>query len=105
MSVEMGITNKRTGEYRTVPVATLQAFRDYWLPASKALGLRLVSRLQDGSLTTVETEQIPVIVDELKRLRASVVDRQEYVGIIARIDGILQTFETTDSAESEYDFG
>ena len=29
MSVEMGIKNKRTGKYRTLPVATSQAFRDY----------------------------------------------------------------------------
>jgi hypothetical protein len=105
MAVVMGIKNKRTGEYRTVPVATSQVFRDYWIPASKALDLRLVSRLHDGSLTSVDTGQIPVIVDELKRLRAAVAGRQDYVRIIGRIDQILKTFETTDSAECEYDFG
>jgi len=105
MSVEMGITNKQTGEYRTIPVATLQAFRDYWLPASCALGLQFVPRFHDGSLTTVADEQIRIIVDELRRLRDSIADRHDYTGVVSRIDRILAALEAPDSLEWEYDFG
>jgi len=105
MSVEMGIKNKRTGDYRVVPVSTAEGFREHWIPASNAIGLRRVQHLQDGTFTTVRTEEIPGIVSELKRLRAFVVDKPDTAWIADRVDRIVAAFETTDPGEYEYDFG
>lgn len=105
MSVEMGIKNKRTGEYRVIPVSTAEAFREHWIPFSKAIGLELVPHLHDGTFTTVRAEDIPAIIAELRRLRVFVVDKPDAAWIAERIGPILAAFERPDSADSEYDFG
>jgi hypothetical protein len=105
MSVEMGIKNKCTGEYRVVPVSTAQGFREHWIPASKAIGLQMVQHLHDGTFTTIRLEEIPPIVAELQRLRAFVLDKPDAAWIADRVDRIVAAFETTDPAEYEYDFG
>ena len=74
MSVEMGIKNKRTGEYRVVPISPAQAFREHWIPAAKALGLKMIPHLHDGTFTGLRAEDIPAITLELRRLRAFVLD-------------------------------
>ena len=105
MSVEMGIKNKRTGEYQVVPVSTAQGFRDHWIPASEAIGLQMVQHLHDGTFTTIRPQEIPPILAELKRLRAFVLDKPDAAWITVRIDRIVAAFETTNPAEYEYDFG
>ena len=65
----------------------------------------MVSHLHDGSLTTVTAEDIPVIIDELKRLRGFFEGKPDFAQIVGRIDGILTAFATTDATECEYDFG
>ena len=105
MSVEMGIKNKRTGEYRVIPVSTAQAFREYWIPFSEEIGLEMVPHLHDGTFTTVRNQEIPAITAELRRLRAFVLAKPDLAGIAGRIDLILAAFERSDSADFEYDFG
>jgi len=105
MSVVMGIRDRRTGEYRTIPVSASQVFRDYWIPASEALGLRLVSHLHDATLFRVQLDQIPVIVDELRQLRDYAVARHDFAFIVERIDMISAALSATDASEYDYSFG
>jgi hypothetical protein len=105
MTVSLGLINRQTGEFRDVPVSTSDSFRKRWLPAAQALGLELVPHLHDGTFTVLAKEDIPKILEELRRLREYVVVKPELASIAERIDNIVATFRSTDPAEWEYDFG
>ena len=70
MTVSLGIKHLGSGKYNVVPVVTNEEFTRRWLPACALLGLRFVAHFHDGSLTTVATEDVQMIVAELQRLRA-----------------------------------
>jgi hypothetical protein len=67
VSILMTITFEDGGkESRVVPLATLDEFRHSWVPASRACGLGLISALEGLEILA---EQVPLLTDELKRLR------------------------------------
>lgn len=105
MTVSLGLKHRHTGEYRVVPVSCSMPFEELWIPAAQTLGLELVPHLHDGTFTMLENEDIPKILDELRRLREYVADKEELAWIAERIDDIVATFNATDPAEWEYDFG
>jgi len=105
MTVSLGWKHRQTGEYRDVPISPSEPFRKQWIPAAHALGLELVPHLHDGTFTVVANEDIPKILEELERLREYVAGKSELAWIAQRIDHIVATFESTDPAQWEYDFG
>lgn len=105
MAVSMGLRHNVSGEYREVPVATLRAFREDWLPACQRLDLQFVPLFAGGALTTVPPELIPDIVRELRTLLAALVNDRTSEWIVERVRAILTAFAETNPAEWEYDFG
>jgi hypothetical protein len=104
MTVSLGIKDRASGAYEVVPIATNADFAERWLPACAALGLDFVSHFHDGALTSVRPEDLPVIVEELTRLRTWVVGHGS-AHWLQRIDGILRPLRTRDPMTYEFDFG
>jgi hypothetical protein len=105
MTVEMGIRNRDTGEYRVVTVAGSKTFERVWLPACQELNLELVSHFHDGMLTRVEPEDIPRIIEELQQLRAWAAAKADLAFVVERIDTIVKAFSENDPRHCEFDFG
>lgn len=105
MTVSLGIKHLASGRYNVVPVATNEEFTSCWLPACARLGLRFVAHFHDGSLTTVSTDDVQLIVAELQRLRAWGTASEGSAHMVERIDGILRSLQETASERCEYDFG
>jgi hypothetical protein len=105
MAVSMGLRNKATGEYREVPVATLNSFHEVWLPLCEQLGLVWVRLFAGGTLTTVPDHAIPEINQELRALAVEVATDPNTGWITERVEAILTAFAETSPSEWEYDFG
>jgi hypothetical protein len=71
MSVALTISRSTGSRGRDqVPISTESIFHTYWLPAANLLALRWVPAFAGG--IDIEEQDIPEVLDELRRLRAYV---------------------------------
>ena len=70
MSVALSIQPRGTSgaAARTVPVATQDVFKRYWLPGSEALGLKWVPLFETG--IPLGKDDIPDVLQELRALHS-----------------------------------
>lgn len=80
-----------------LPLATEGIFSKYWLPAAKALGCVWMPLFQSGA--PVPLEDIPDVLDELRRLRdhfAAQGDRLSATGVRERSAWLVGELEKID---------
>jgi hypothetical protein len=80
-----------------LPVATEGVFATYWLPAARALGCVWMPLFQSGA--PVPLEDVPAVLDELRRLRdhfAAQGDRLSATGVPERSAWLVGELEKID---------
>ena len=86
MSVCLLIRDEEGAAERLVPVATQQTFVAKWLPGAAALGLEWVDLMETGFDVTRENQR--AVIEELERLRAWMMERDE-AHEIGRLERLL----------------
>jgi hypothetical protein len=80
-----------------VPLATQGVYSSEWLPMARELGLYWVPLFLTG--ISVSVEDLPVVVQELERLRSGLVGAPGKSPIVQRLDFVLERLRAVDSQE------
>ncbi len=98
MSVAILIEFKdSTREELYLPLATQGAYSSEWVPASRELGLIWLPLFLTGA--SVDVEELPVVVEELKCLRDALASNPKRVSTVERLDFVLERLRATDPEE------
>ncbi|ADO75135.1 hypothetical protein [Stigmatella aurantiaca] len=98
MSVAILIEFKESSrEELYLPLATQGAYSSEWVPASKELGLQWLPLFLTG--TSVDVEDLPAVVEELRCLRTALADAPRQASTVERLDFILERLSAVDTHE------
>ncbi len=98
MSVAILIEFKEpTREELYLPLATQGAYSSEWVPAAKELGLSWLPLFLTG--TSVDVEDLPAVVEELRRLRTALAGVPRQASTVERLDFILERLRAVDPHE------
>lgn len=95
MAIVMLVSPSREGDVtHDVPVAPFQTFREVWLPACEALGLKWVPMFETG--IPIAIEDVPDVLAELRSLKAWLAqpgNRDAASAIGERVDNLIEGLE------------
>ncbi|WP_434384337.1 hypothetical protein [Melittangium boletus] len=98
MSVAILIEFKEsTREGLYLPLSTQGAYSGEWVPASKALGLSWLPLFLTG--TSVDVEDLPAVVAELRLLRSALVGVPSRASTVERLDFVLERLGAVEPDE------
>jgi hypothetical protein len=80
-----------------IPVASQGVYSTEWVPTARKLGLRWLPLFRTG--TTVDAEDLPAVVDEIRQLRTAMAGDPKTTVYLERIDFILEALDEMDPAE------
>lgn len=87
-----------------IPVCPMSTFRTYWKPGADELGLKLVSQFGVLAINAENknTDRIPELINELRRLRAWFTDHVplgEQIFLLASIDNLIKELDLISREE------
>lgn len=98
MSVAILIEFKAQGRNSLyLPMATEGTYSREWGGVARKLGLHWLPLFQSGM--RVEVSDLPAVVDELRQLRAALINRPGTTPTVDRIDSILEALSEVEPSE------
>jgi len=80
-----------------IPLATEGTYSSEWVPPAKHLGLHWLPLFQTG--ISVSVEDLPTVMDELRRLRGVLADDRRKSSAVERLDFALERLHELDIRE------
>jgi hypothetical protein len=104
LGVELFIRRKGAVEPDDYSMTGATGWETVWLPAAAELGLDLIPRLGDGSMTTVSPEDLPAVAAQLSRLREWMATHGHDL-YVEHLDDILSALAAVRAGEDDVSFG
>jgi hypothetical protein len=80
-----------------IPVATQGVYSTEWVPLAEKLGLRWLPLFRTG--IPVDVEDLPAVLEEIRRLRTALEGDPKKAWLQERIDSILEALDEVDPGD------